>query len=269
MRVLPAAALLWLLLGCCVVFTSAPAFAKKKKQADAVLPADAAWARAQDLFARGKWFRAQELLKAIVLNYSGSAFIDSAQFLAARCSFELGDELVAADEFHKVINQYPFSKVAGDAAFWEARSNYELAPGYALDQESTERSLEAFQRYLEEYPGHTLADSAYKYIGYCREKLAHKSFAAADLYRTLQEYASAVLYAEMVLSNYYDTSWAEPALFLKGESLLKLNDFAKARDALSEFVSRYPRGVKLERAKSLLAEASKQAAAGSSADNSK
>lgn len=251
--------LLLMVVACSFLMTPSAAQAKKKKKAETVLPADAAWIRAKDLFERGKYYRAQELLKAIALNYSGSEFIDSSQFMVGRCSFELGDHLVAADEFRRVITQYPTSKVAGEAAYYEARSMYELSPAFTLDQETTERALDAFQRYLEEYPGHAQADSAYKYLGLAREKLAHKDYAAAELYSRMEEYSSAALYADLVLSDYYDTSWSEPALFLKGETLLKLGEFGQARDVLTDYITRYPDGRSVERAKTLIATATKRA----------
>jgi outer membrane protein assembly factor BamD len=214
--------------------------------------AQESWHKALDLFNRERYQRAQTVLKDIILNFSGSTIIDSAQFYLARTQYELRDYVDAADEFHKLISLYPSSGLAGAASFYEALSNYQLSPIYSLDQEFTIKSFDAFQRFLEDYPNHSYADSAYKYIALCREKLAHKEYAAADLYFNLDEYASAVLYADLVLSNYYDTSFADEAQFLKVRSYVSLKEWPRAKQELDTYVTKYPNGLHIGQAKSLL-----------------
>jgi outer membrane protein assembly factor BamD len=215
----------------------------KRAGQDRELPGpDEAWQRIQHLMQRERFFRAQQLLKDFVLNYSGSAMIDSAQFSLGLATFQLEDYVTAAEEFKRVETNYPFSKLGGDAAFYEALCYYKQAPGYQLDQSSTTQALDAFQRFLEEHSGHSLQDSAYKYIGLCRDKLGHKEFAAARLYYDLDEFASAVLYCDGVLSNYYDTQWAHAAQFLKARSFSALKDRVRARQEYQTYLDKYPQG---------------------------
>ncbi len=199
-----------------------------------------AWQKALKYFHRERYYQAQQLLKDFVLNYSGSAMIDSAQFYLGLTTFELEDYLAAAEEFKRVETNYPFSKLVGDAAYYEAFCYYSLAPHYQLDQAYTTQALDAFQRFLEEHAGHALQDSGYKYISRCRDKLGHKEFAATKLYFDVEEYASVVLYADYVLSNYYDTQWAAPAQFLKARSFEKLKDYNRARQEYQTYLDKYP-----------------------------
>lgn len=210
------------------------------------------WARAMDLFERERYYRAQQLLKDITLNYSGSAIIDSAYFYLGRCSYELNDYLVAADEFNRVVSRFPSSTLAGDAAFYEALSYYELAPHYSLDQQFTTKAFDVFQRFLEDYSGHALSDSAYAYMAAAREKLALKEYRAAELYYQIGEYASAILYSQALLSNYYDTSMAERAQFLIGRSYYRLKDWKRANEELDNYLRRFPDGSKFARATELM-----------------
>jgi outer membrane protein assembly factor BamD len=226
-----------------------------KQRALQPLGPEDAWQKARNLFERKRYFRAQETLRDIVLNYPGSAMIDSAQFLLGRCSFEMGDYVSAADEFQRVVDKYAYSKLVGDAIYYAARSLYEEAPVYQLDQDYTNRALQGFQRFLEEHPGHALSDSGYHYLESCREKLARKEYAAAVLYRDLGEYASAVLYADVILDNYYDTSLAGPAQFLKGRSFFALHDWERARKELQLYLDKYPDGRFAVRARQMLGEA--------------
>ncbi len=200
------------------------------------------WERAKDLFARERYFRAQQLLRDITLNYSGSAIIDSAYFYLARAGFEQGDYIVAADDFRRLVQQFPSSNLASGAAYYESRCYFELAPDFRLDQAYTEQAFGGFQRFLEDYPQSEYADSGYAYISKCRDKLAHKSFAALKLYFKLEEYAATVIYADALLTDYYDTSWADEAAFDKIRALIKLEETERAQSAVTDYQRRFPQG---------------------------
>jgi outer membrane protein assembly factor BamD len=237
----------------------------RRTQPHEPLGVDEAWRKARGLFERERYARAQTVLHDIVLNYSGSAIIDSAQFYLALTSFETEDYVVAADEFHRVAEQYPSSALVGDALYYEALCYYELSPAYPLDQSNTNKALQDFQRFLEEYPTHALADSGYHYLGLTRSKLARKVYAAASLYYGLDEYASAVLYADVVLDNYYDTPLAEPAQFLKARSFYALKTWDRARAELETYLQKYPTGPNSARAREMQATASRHSEPAASA----
>jgi outer membrane protein assembly factor BamD len=230
----------------------------KSSPGDQVLGPEVAWQKAKNLFAREKYLKAQQILKDITLNYSGAAIIDSVQFLLGRTYYELDEYLTAADQFHKMVEQYPQSALGGDASYWESRCYYEQAPGYQLDQDNTTKALQGFQRFLEEHPQHAMTDSAYKYLSLCRDKLAHKEYAAAKLYYDLGEFASSVLYADVVLANYYDTSWAGPSQFLKGRSFFDIQDWTRSQKELQAYVDKYPSGQFVLRAREMIAAANKR-----------
>jgi outer membrane protein assembly factor BamD len=235
----------------------------KNRSASEPIGPEEAWHKAKALFERERYSKAQQVLRDIVLNYSGSAIIDSAQFYLARTYFEMGnDYLAAADEFHKMQEQFSSSALGGAAQFWEARSYFEQAPSYQLDQSYTTKALQGFQRFLEEHPGDALADSGYHYLALCRDKLAHKEYAAANLYFDLGEYASSILYADVVLSNYYDTIWAGPAQFTKGRGYYELKDWTRARQELQSYLDKYPQGKYTLRVRELLAIANRHVEGG-------
>jgi outer membrane protein assembly factor BamD len=219
------------------------------------------WTRAMELFNRERYYRAQALLRDITLNYSGSAVIDSAYFYLGRTSFELRDYLVAADEFKRVVTRFPSSTLAGDAAYYEALSYFELAPPYPLDQQYMTQSFDAFQRFLEDYSDHALKDSAYAYMTLAREQLGKKQYVAAELYFQIGEYASAILYAQAVLANYYDTSHAESAQFLIGKCYYYLKDWKRAREEFDNYLRRFPDGRQYRRAEEYMQTASLKDAA--------
>jgi len=73
-----------------------------------------------------------------------------------------------------------------------------------------------------------------------RMKLAKKEYKSADLYRKMAEYQAAVVYFDGVLNNYYDTPFAEEALFRKGECLMKLKQWQEALKVFEVFLEKYP-----------------------------
>jgi len=210
-----------------------------------------AWHKARGYFDRERYYRAREILNDVVLNYPGALIIDSVQFYLARTGFELEDYITAADEFKRVVDQYPYSALAGDAVYWQGRSYFAQSPSYQLDQEYTNKALQSLQRFMEDYPGHALTDSAYRYLALCREKLARKEYTAASLYYDLGEYASAILYADLVLSDYYDTPLAEPAQFLKARAFVALREWPRARAEVETYLQKYPKGRFAVRARQL------------------
>ncbi|MBU0508230.1 outer membrane protein assembly factor BamD [bacterium] len=239
------------LIGVVAVFL-ALALGCAKRKGTPIGALDEAWMRAKNYMKRERFVRAQGLLRDIVLNYSGSSVVDSAQFFLGLATYELNDYLVAAEEFRRVTDQYPFSELAGDAVYFEALSYFQQSPKFPLDQTLTDKALRGFQRFLEDYPDHALTDSSYRYLGLCRDKLARKEYAAARLYYDLGEYASALLYCGIVLDNYYDTPLAASAQFLKGRSYFALKDWEKARRELDLYLERYPDGRFTVRARQML-----------------
>jgi outer membrane protein assembly factor BamD len=213
--------------------------AKSIRQTELLGP-QVSFRKALHLYEREHYFKAQQVLKDIVLNYSGTAVIDSAKFYLGLTYFQLRDYLTAADEFQRLEQRYPQSPVAANAQFYVALSYFKLAPSYALDQEYTTRALDEFQRFLEDYGDHPLQPDAQKYIAECRDQLGRKEYAAALLYFKMNEYASSVLYADVVLADYYDTRWAGAAQFLKAKCFLALKDNARAAEELEKFLTKYP-----------------------------
>ena len=54
-----------------------------------------------------------------------------------------------------------------------------------------------------------------------REKLAEKKMIGADTYRKMGIHDSAVIYYDIIINEYYDTSFVPQAMFYKGVGLLK------------------------------------------------
>lgn len=198
-------------------------------------------AQAIKMFEKKDYFDARTQFRIVTLNAPGSSIVDQAQFYLAECHFHMDEFIIAGEEYKKLIRLYPQSQYLDDAQFKIGLSYYKLSPRSDLDQKYTWSAIEEFQRFMEDYPTSALRPEVESYLDQVRNKLAKKDFDVADLYRKLAYHESALVYFDEVLARFYDTKYAEPALFYKAEILFKLAKHNEARDAIHLLMDKYRR----------------------------
>jgi outer membrane protein assembly factor BamD len=139
-----------------------------------------------------------------------------------------------------LINNMPQSPLVPESQYMLGESYYQLSPRPALDQEYTLKALREFQSFVEEYPLSPHRTDAEKKIAELRDKLACKEWLNAELYRKMQEYTSSLIYYDVILERYYDTDYAEKALFGKALVYLKMKEYDKAKEQFLAFRDKYP-----------------------------
>ena len=190
---------------------------------------------------RGDWLDAANGFDFYTLNYSGASLVDSAQYMLGMSHFQLKEYLLTANAFDELTRRFPRSRLVPDAMFMVGLCYWELSPKYSLDQEYTNRALEAFQAFIDYFPEHKeKVDKAQEYIAFCREKLAHKEYASGVIYLKMKDYSSAAIYFQSVLERYYDMEWAPLAAFKLGVSLAGDKKYQEAEQALLMFLTKYP-----------------------------
>ena len=176
----------------------------------------------------------------IVLRFAGSLYADSAQYYLATSHYHMDEFIIAAEEYKKLINNMPQSPLVPVAQFMLAESYYRLSPRSALDQEYTYKAIREYQTYLEDYPTHEERENAEKKIYELRERLAKKHWQNARLYKKMHKYQSCLIYCDIILNSFYDSSFAELAQYEKATVYLALNDFQKAKEELLIFKDKFP-----------------------------
>ncbi|MDZ7372539.1 MAG: outer membrane protein assembly factor BamD [candidate division KSB1 bacterium] len=204
---------------------------------------------AKQMFEKGDYLDAKTQFQVIVASAGGTALADEAQFYLAECYFHLKDYVTAVAEYERFVRMYPNSPWVDDAQFKVGVSYYELSPGPGLDQEFTRKAVQALQVFLEDYPASELRPQAEEYLRKCRDKLAEKEFKAGELYRKMGYYESAVIYFDAVLNEYYDTQWAEKALFQKARMLELLGRKEEALEAYQSYLRRHPQSPRVGEAR--------------------
>ncbi len=180
---------------------------------------------AKELYDDEDYFEATNEFTVVILRYPGSSVADSAQFYLAMSHYDLEEYIISAAEFSKLMNNMSRSPLVPDATYMLGMSYYQMSPRPALDQEYTEKALRAFQLFIEDFPGHEKREEVERRLLELREKMAEKYYLNAELYRAMLWINSSVIYYDIVLERYYDTSWADDAMLGKANTLIDMEAF--------------------------------------------
>lgn len=183
---------------------------------------------------------AQQDFDVVVLRYGGSIFADSAQYFLGMCHYYMDEFLISAVEFRKLITDRPQSPLLVDAQYMLAESYYKMSPRPSLDQEYTLKALKEYQLFLEDFPFDEKKEEAEKKILELRNKLARKNLQNAELYRKMGKLRSSLIYYDIVLNSYYDSEWADDALFGKAIVYINMDDLKQAKEELELFKEKFP-----------------------------
>lgn len=175
-----------------------------------------------------------------LLQYSGSAFSDDAQFYLGMTYYKRRQYLLAAYEFSKLIRNIPASPFVPESQFMLADSYYELSPPYQLDQAYTKKAIEEFQAFIDFFPANSKVEEAEKKIKSLTEKLAEKDYMSAVVYEKMEYARAAIKYYAAVADAYHDTKFAPTSLYKKIQIEVKKGMNNEALADVNLFLSRYP-----------------------------
>lgn len=209
---------------------------------------DEAYKKAMSFYSQEKYSDAADAFETVVNMGRGTEYSRDAQYRLAESYFNNEQFLLAASEYERYNSLFPQSERRQQVDFKRALSFYNLSPRYKLDQKHTRKAIELFQLYLSRYPNSDRASEAATYIDEMREKLAHKIFAAAELYKRIDQYNAAALYYGLVIDKYPETSWAEKALVEQMDAYIQYADksvVGKMKKRYNEAISTYETYVQL------------------------
>tara|TARA_B100000315_G_C14595987_1_gene599348 strand:+ start:5345 stop:6118 length:774 start_codon:yes stop_codon:yes gene_type:complete len=206
-------------------------------------------------FEKKKFFRAQEEFEYVLLRGRHTDKADDAQYYLAESYFFNKEYLTAIVEYDRLI------RMMGTQTNYLELSRYRIcqcyaeeSPKYYHDQSHTDKAIEKFQEFIEDFPESEYVEDAEEMIQVLRAKLAKKVYESAYLYVKLQEYESAIIYLNSLLDTYYDTSWADEGRLLYVQLYLKLGKIDEAREYLNEIGLKSKNDSIYQKAKSLIAE---------------
>lgn len=215
---------------------------------------------AKHIFDKRDYYKAKMQFTLIVLNNPGHRIIEQAQFYLAESHFNLKEYIQAISEYEKLIRSMPQSQFVDNARYKVGLCYYELSPMYALDQEYTEKAIQQFQLFMEEYPNSDMRPEVEKKMQEARAKLAKKQYKTGELYRKMGYYQAAVISYDYVLDEYYDTPFSDDALYWKGECSTKLMEWNDAVQSFASLIEKHPDSSYVDSARGKLSEARKKLA---------
>jgi len=153
-----------------------------------------------------KYLQAQLDFKHIVIRGTGSDLGDDAQYYLGEAYFRNEEYLEAIAEYEKLTRRMGFSPFVEDARFKICEAYRIESPKYFHDQEYTEKALERYQEFLDDYPNSKYVNDVLTSIEILREKMGLKLYETGILYMKMEEYESAKMTFERVVDHYYDTA---------------------------------------------------------------
>ena len=182
-----------------------------------------------------KYLQAQTDFKYIVIRGTGTDLGDDAQYYLGEAFFRNEEYLLAIAEYEKLTRRMGFSPFVEDARFKICEAYRIESPKYYHDQQYTEKALERFQEFLDDFPNSEFNDDVLLSIGVLREKLGRKVYETGILYMKMEEYESAKISFQTVIDDYYDTEMIFLAQQGMIKSLAKNNEIDDAASLLEEY----------------------------------
>lgn len=171
----------------------------------------------------------------IKLKFSGSNIIDKAVFYLGMSYYKREEYILAVYEFESLLKSYPTSPLAEDSKYYVGMCYYGLSPKYNLDQTYTKYAISEFQGFLDLYPKSKYAAKTELRIEKLKNKLAYKLYKSAELYYNLEKYRAAIVYYNDLLDEYFDSEYADDALYGLIQTLIIKKQYEEAKKEVERF----------------------------------
>lgn len=202
---------------------------------------------AREWFELGKTYHDSEKLEAargcyenVMIVYPSSKYGDDAQFHLGLAYFDDGLYLEAQAVFEDMAASYPYSPFTDDARFYIGRCYFMRAPDHQRDTELIGAAIGEYRRTLKLFPGSELVDEIGKAIREAEDLEARKLDHIVRVYRRMGHPRSVVLYADLLLGTYPETSYAARTLWRRGEALQELGYPDEARSDFQRILDEFP-----------------------------
>lgn len=216
---------------------------------------------AMTYYKAGQYIKAMPLFEDLLSIFRGTEKAQDIYYYYAYCNFRLSDYVMAQFYFKSYARTFPHTAHAEECEFMAAYCEYLLSPDYSLDQTATNKAIESFQTFIDDYPNSTRIKEANQYIDLLRAKLEKKYFEIAKQYYTIEYYKAATVALNNYIKAYPDSKYVEQSYFLivKSDYLYATNSVINQRkgrlqkviDDYTKFVADYPKSEYLKEAQSI------------------
>lgn len=200
---------------------------------------ESAFLMAKRSYTKGDYLEAIDQFSIIKLKFSGSNVIDKSVYYLGMSYYKNEEYILAVYEFETILKSYATSPFVEDAYYYAAMCYYKLSPDYNLDQSYTKFAISAFQQYVDLFPNGKNTSASEMRMKELRNKLALKAFKNAEMYYNLENYRSAIVYYDYVLNDFFESEYADDALYGKIQALIRKKMYPEANKEIERFKKRF------------------------------
>ncbi len=204
-----------------------------------VLSTEEKLAKADELYARGKYARAAELYGDVYFERQ-SASSARALMRQADSYFKINKFPEARLSYQEFTESFPTHPEVSTAVFRYAACLYEESKGPQYDQNETLQAIDAFRRFLDKYPNSERFDDALGYIKKAQYKLIEKKFLTGYTYYKMKDYSSALMYFKEVTELGNNDRLDRESLYYSAKLLRKQKLMDEAREQFDKLSAKYP-----------------------------
>ena len=153
-----------------------------------------------------EFVKAQDEFKFVLSRGTGTDYGDDAQFFLAESYFLNKQYMLSIAEYESLTRKMSFSPFFEKSRFRICEAYMIESPDYYNDQSYSEKALERYQEFLDDFPNSEYSQMATESMIILRNKLAKKLYETGVLYMKMDEFEPARMSFNRVLNNYYDTN---------------------------------------------------------------
>jgi len=152
-----------------------------------------------------EYIKAQDEFKFVLSRGTGTDYGDDAQFFLAEAYFLNEEFLLSITEYENLTRKMAFSPFFEKSRFRICEAYRIESPDYYNDQSYTEKALERYIEFLDDFPDSEYNQTVTESMSILRNKLAKKLYETGILYLKMDEFEPARMSFNNALDQYYDT----------------------------------------------------------------
>ena len=158
-----------------------------------------------DYLDQEEYVKAQDEFKFVLSRGTGTDYGDDAQFFLAEAYFLNEQFMLSIVEYENLTRKMAFSPFFEKARFRICEAYRIESPDYYNDQSYTEKALERYIEFLDDFPESEYNQNVTESMSILRNKLAKKLYETGILYLKMDEFEPARMSFNEALDQYYDT----------------------------------------------------------------
>ena len=167
-----------------------------------------------EFYEKGDYSKAQSLFELVMPSLKGQNVLEEISYKYAYTHYYLKNYGSANFYFKNFSTTFGNSPLREDAEFQAAYAEYKQSPTFRLDQESSNKAIDGFQSFTNNFPESKRVKECNKLIDELRKKLETKAIDEGQLYYNISSYQASIQSFENMLKDFPETTNAEYVRFM-------------------------------------------------------